>query len=92
MRIVITLFALLLAGCGYHTPGASDNWVGGEDGFFAFHMEMLGGKVADADWCEKFAAQKRFRENSWGVHKPENLKGAELEAFLAYCPEARILL
>ncbi len=30
MRIVVTLFVLLLAGCGYHTPGSSDAWVGGD--------------------------------------------------------------
>ena len=30
MRIVSILFVLLLAGCGYHTPGSSDAWVGGE--------------------------------------------------------------
>ena len=30
MRIVITLFALLLAGCGYHAPGSTASWVGGE--------------------------------------------------------------
>jgi len=69
----------------------ADDWVGGEDGYFAFHIEIMGGKVAGAAWCEKFATQIRFKANSWGVHKPENLKGAELEAFLAYCPEARIL-
>lgn len=30
MRIVITFFALLLAGCGYHAPGSTDSWVGGD--------------------------------------------------------------
>ena len=30
MRIVTALFMLLLAGCGYHTPGSSGEWVGGE--------------------------------------------------------------
>ncbi len=30
MRIVITLFTLLLAGCGYHAPGSADSWVGGD--------------------------------------------------------------
>lgn len=29
MRIVSVLLLLLLAGCGYHTPGTSDSWVGG---------------------------------------------------------------
>ena len=30
MRIISVLLLLLLSGCGYHTPGASDTWVGGE--------------------------------------------------------------
>ena len=30
MRIASVLLLLLLSGCGYHTPGASDTWVGGE--------------------------------------------------------------
>lgn len=30
MRIVITFLALLLAGCGYHAPGSTDSWVGGD--------------------------------------------------------------
>ncbi len=30
MRIVSVFLLLLLGGCGYHTPGASDSWVGGD--------------------------------------------------------------
>ena len=30
MRLIAILFILVIAGCGYHTPGASDTWVGGE--------------------------------------------------------------
>lgn len=30
MRIVLLLVVVLLAGCGYHTPGSSDTWVGGD--------------------------------------------------------------
>ena len=30
MRVVSILFVVLLAGCGYHVPGTSDSWVGGE--------------------------------------------------------------
>ena len=30
MRIVLFLIVVLLAGCGYHTPGSSDTWVGGD--------------------------------------------------------------
>ena len=30
MRIISLLLLLLLVGCGYHSPGNSDNWVGDE--------------------------------------------------------------
>ena len=30
MRVVSILFVVLLAGCGYHVPGTSDSWAGGE--------------------------------------------------------------
>jgi outer membrane lipopolysaccharide assembly protein LptE/RlpB len=30
MRIALILIVVLLAGCGYHTPGSSDDWVGGD--------------------------------------------------------------
>lgn len=30
MRILSLLFVVLLAGCGYHTPGTADSWVGDE--------------------------------------------------------------
>lgn len=31
MRILVLFFMVVLAGCGYHTPGASDSWVGGDE-------------------------------------------------------------
>lgn len=30
MRLIAIFFVLVITGCGYHTPGASDTWVGGE--------------------------------------------------------------
>lgn len=30
MRILTIILCLFVAGCGYHVPGASDTWVGGE--------------------------------------------------------------
>ena len=30
MRLFAIFFILVITGCGYHTPGASDTWVGGE--------------------------------------------------------------
>ena len=30
LPVMVILFIALLAGCGYHTPGSSDSWVGGD--------------------------------------------------------------
>lgn len=30
MRLMAIFFVLVIAGCGYHVPGSSDNWVGGD--------------------------------------------------------------
>ena len=30
MRILLMLLALLVSGCGYHVPGTSDSWAGGD--------------------------------------------------------------
>ncbi len=30
LPVIAILFISLLAGCGYHTPGSSDSWVGGD--------------------------------------------------------------
>jgi outer membrane lipopolysaccharide assembly protein LptE/RlpB len=30
MRILLILLTLFVSGCGYHVPGASDSWVGGD--------------------------------------------------------------
>ena len=30
MRIVLMLLFVVLSGCGYHSPGSSDTWVGGD--------------------------------------------------------------
>jgi len=75
--------------CLSRFPG--DNWPGGEDGYFAFHMDLMGGKVGDFRSCSKFASQGAFLENSWGVHQPNYMGRIERELFLRYCPEARIL-
>ncbi|TNF48479.1 MAG: hypothetical protein EP304_05970, partial [Deltaproteobacteria bacterium] len=30
MRLMAIFFVLVIAGCGYHVPGSSDTWVGGD--------------------------------------------------------------
>lgn len=48
-------------------------WRGGEDGYFNFHIDLLGGKVGDFDSCTKFGSQGLYRHNSWGFHQPSLL-------------------
>lgn len=70
----------------------SDNWPAGEDGYFAFHMELIGAKVADISSSRKFGTQIDFMEKSFGGHKITDLEPQQLERFLRYCPEARVIL
>jgi hypothetical protein len=44
-------------------------WSGGEDGFFAFHIELLGGRVATMPEAGKFSTQNTFRDKSFGAHQ-----------------------
>ncbi|MEQ9489235.1 MAG: DUF5672 family protein [Alphaproteobacteria bacterium] len=69
-----------------------DVWRGGEDGYFGFHIELLGGKVASSERCAMFATQRAFRYRSLGAHKITTLNSRNLRRFLAYCPEAHRLL
>lgn len=68
-----------------------DSWTGGEDGYFAFHIDLIGGKVGrDAD-CARFCTQHEFLYKSLGAHKISCLSQADREAFLEYCKEAGVL-
>lgn len=64
-------------------------WPGGEDGYFAFHMELMGRRVASIEEAGRFGTQRIFRDKSLGCHKIGRLRPRELKAFLDYCPEAR---
>lgn len=68
-------------------------WCGGEDGYFAFHIELIGGKVGKDDACAQFSTQGEFLCRSWGGgHKLSYLKKDAQAAFLDYCPEAKFIL
>ena len=67
-------------------------WVGGEDGYFSFHMALLGRNVAKAKDCERFSTQHFFRRKSFGAHQISQLPEKRRSAFLDYCPEAAFLL
>lgn len=67
-------------------------WRGGEDGYFAFHLDLLGYRIAKPANCARFSTQEKFLYRSWGVHQPSLLKSADRDRFFAYCPEAHHLV
>ena len=69
-----------------------ERWPGGEDGYFAFHIDLMGCRVGKPRDCAKFGTQYRFFEKSWGAHKLSQLPTEELAEFLEYCPPAARLL
>ncbi len=68
------------------------HWIAGEDGYFAFHLELMGGKVGKDDECAKFCTQGKFLFKSWGGHQIVRLNKNDRAAFLNYCPEAKFML
>ena len=69
-----------------------DRWLGGEDGYFAFHVELIGGVVGDAESCARFSTQEEFTRKSLFAHKISCLPQRERDAFLKYCGDARFIL
>ena len=69
-----------------------ENWVAGEDGYFAFHIELIGGKVGKDIECAKFGTQREFLFKSWGAHQISCLNKKNRKRFIRYCPEAKFLL
>ena len=63
-------------------------WPGGEDGFFAFHLDLMGAVVARMEDCALFATQGRFTDLTFGAHKIGLLNDEDLKKFIAYSPEA----
>ena len=63
-----------------------------EDIFFAFHIELIGGKVGKPASCDRFSSQDQYHQRSFGAHKMHHMTQLERIRFLAYCPSAwRIL-
>lgn len=67
-------------------------WKGGEDGYFSFHLDLLGYHVATAEQSARFSSHVAFCYESWGVHQPAALSLVDRGRFLAYCPEAHHLM
>lgn len=76
--------------CVTRFPSAS--WRGGEDTYFCFHIDVIGGRVGLPDDCAKFGTQFQFRQKSFGTHKPSSLPSRQQPFFLSYCPEAAHLI
>jgi hypothetical protein len=65
-----------------------DLWPGGEDGYFAFHIDLVGGKVGRADECARFSSQCEFLYKSFGAHKISEMDALSLERFTHYAPDS----
>jgi hypothetical protein len=67
-------------------------WPGGEDGYFAFHMQLMGGRVASNEEASRFSSQCSFKARSLGAHRVTEMSRHDRNAFLDYCPEAIAML
>ncbi|HEY1890283.1 MAG TPA: DUF5672 family protein [Steroidobacteraceae bacterium] len=67
-------------------------WSGGEDGYFAFHIDLMGGKVGRDIDCAQFSTQYEFLYRSLGAHRIAYLDQHSRAAFLEYCKEAERLI
>jgi hypothetical protein len=68
------------------------HWKGGEDAYFAFHMELIGARVGKPDACARFSTQGEFLANSFGAHQVSLLTEPDRAKFLKFCPEAAVML
>ena len=67
-------------------------WPGGEDGYYGFHLELIGAKIGKSIDCAKFSTQSFFQYKSFGAHNISCLNKKDRDAFIKYCPEAKKLL
>lgn len=70
----------------------SKNWPGGEDGYFAFHLDLMGAKVGRSSDCAKFSSQGEFDYKSFACHSIHLMRDSDLNFFLEYAPEAKTIL
>lgn len=68
-----------------------DPWPGGEDGYFAFHIDLIGGNVGRDDDCARFSTQHEFLYKSFGAHRISGLDPNTKAAFLRYCEDAKFM-
>ncbi len=78
--------------CEAVTRFDTGQWIGGEDDFFAFHLELLGKRVAKQKARAQFCTQSRYEYPSLAAHRVKTMGAAERMRFFEYCPEAMMLL
>jgi len=64
-------------------------WPGGEDGYFAFHMDLMGARIGRNDECARFSTQYEFLYRSFAGHSVTQLEPSSLDRFIQYCPEVK---
>jgi hypothetical protein len=69
-----------------------ESWTGGEDNYFAFHIELIGGKVGSKKDSAMFCTQNNFIERSFGAHQLTNLNEVDKLKFLQYSSESKFLM
>jgi hypothetical protein len=61
-------------------------WEGGEDDFFGFYIELLGGRVGRKRDCDKFCQQHKFRKHTFSAHQPSNMNNNDALKFITAFP------
>lgn len=62
-----------------------DLWPGGRDGYFAFHMDLMGSRIGRGDECAKFSTQHEYSRRSFVARRITELDSPSHEHFLEYC-------
>ena len=68
-----------------------EDWTGGEDGYFSFHLDLMGGRISRGGECDRFCAQDSFAPGCFAVHKPGSLSDEDQIKLRAYAPETAYL-
>ena len=63
-------------------------WRGGEDTYFAFFVQLIGGKVADRETAARFSSQYWFRHRSFGAHQIDSMHWMNRVLLTAWSPSA----
>jgi len=86
MRILLILLALLVAGCGYHVPGSTDSWVGGDARLV--HVQLFENTTAEpyldnymTDALVEELSRSRLFELTENVDAADVLIGGTVDSF-----------